>query len=317
MKNFVGLDSLAGFDGRSAVTIGTFDGVHLGHRFLIARTIEAARARGLESIVLTWDRHPSATLRPDKVPPLLTTPERKMELLEATGIDNVVVLPFDKELSSWPPERFVNDVLVQGLNAAEVVVGSNWRFGHKAAGDVALLAGLGEEVALTVDGVDLETIGGAAVSSSRVRAAIKGGDMKLARDLMARPFDADGVVEHGDDRGASLGFPTANVKVDESLAHPPIGVYAGRARVSLHGSDVWRPAAINLGTNPTFAAEGETIPPRIEAYLLDFEGDLYTHPIRIEFWERLRDEQRFDTPDALIAQIEQDVIQTGALIRGE
>lgn len=321
MKTFVGVDALEAPPQGSAITIGTFDGVHLGHRALIARTIADATPRGLTSVILTWDRHPAATLRPDKMPPLLTTPERKIELLSERGADVLAVLPFDDELSKWEPEKFVGEVLVKGLGARAIVVGSDWRFGRKAAGDVALLTELGRDLGFDVDGVNLEEVGEEAVSSSRVRAAVEAGEVELAERLLARPFDLDGIVVHGDDRGKDLGFPTANVDLAPELAHPARGVYAGRARVGRKPNTGaggwttdWHPAAINIGVNPTFGGDPDTNPLRVESYILDFDDDIYDEPIRIEFWKRLRDELKFETVAELIAQMERDVDATRTLI---
>ena len=309
----VGIESLTPSPAGSAITIGTFDGVHLGHRALIARTVGEARARGLTPVVVTWDRHPAVTLRPASAPPMLSSPERKIELLRATGVEVVAVLPFDEELSKKSPEEFVTEVLVNGLGARLVLVGRGWRFGHKAKGDVALLEELGRGLGFVAQGVDLEQIEGAPASSSRVRAAVTGRpapDLELAERLLGRPFDLDGVVEHGDARGAGLGYPTANLAIDPSIAAPPIGVYAGRARAA--GS--WFTAATNIGVNPTFGGDTTGAPPRIETYLLDFEGDLYGSTLRVEFWHRLRDEKRFDSPDGLVAQMAIDVEDTRRLV---
>lgn len=303
----VGIDALSPSPEGSAVTIGTFDGVHLGHRALIALTIAQARERGLSPVVLTWDRHPAATLRPEVAPPMLSSPERKIELLRETGADVVAVLPFDVPLSQREPESFVRDVLVTGLGARLVLVGEGWRFGRGRAGTVDLLAELGRDLGFEARGVTLEEVGGEAASSSRVRKAVTSGDLSSAERLLGRPFDLDGVVEHGDARGAGLGFPTANLSIDPTIAAPPVGVYAGRAR---HGES-WFPAATNVGVNPTF---GGTETPRIETYLVGFEGDLYGRTLRVEFWERLRDEKRFESVDDLVEQMGLDVEATKALV---
>ncbi len=261
-------------------------------------------------MVVTWDRHPNETLRPERVPPLLSTPERRVELIIERGPDVLVTLPFDKEMSSWPPERFVTEALVTGLGARAVFIGRGWRFGHKAAGDVDLLTRLGAEHGFGVEALELEQAEGGPVSSTRVREAVRSGDVPLARALLARPFDVDGVVQHGDDRGQALGFPTANIAIDPLLVNPPRGVYAGRARVG----DLWYRAAINVGVNPTFGGDPATTPLRIEAYLLDFSGDLYGRTLRVEFWERLRDEQRFESAEALIVQMRRDVQETERIV---
>ena len=309
MRTMVGLDSLEPSERGSVVTVGTFDGVHLGHRGLIARTIEKAEELGAESVALTWDRHPAETLRPDKAPPLLSTPERKRELLEETGVNAVAILPFDKEFSLMSAEDFVRDVLVQGLGTRSVLVGHDWRFGHKARGDVPLLTELGRELGFEVEGVDLQTVSGEPVTSSRARKAITGGDMEMARVLLGRPFDVDGVVVRGASRGKGIGYPTANLDVEAAIARPPIGIYAGVARVG----DRRVSAAINIGVSPTFGGEPGKSPVTIEAYLLDFNEEIYDQTVRLEFWKRLRDELKFDSVDALVAQMDQDVALTREL----
>jgi riboflavin kinase/FMN adenylyltransferase len=310
-QKLVGLEALAA-DGGSAITIGTFDGVHVGHRALIARAKERAQELGVRSCLLTWDRHPNMTLRPDRVPPLLTTQERKIELVEETGIDLVVVLPFDETLSHWPPERFVTEVLVNGLGVRAVVIGEGWRFGHKAKGDIALLEKLGAEHGFETEPLPIIEIAGEPASSSRVRRAVADGDMELAELLLGRPFDYQGEVVRGDDRGAGLGFPTANIALTPGLVNPPRGVYAGTASVDR----TTYPAAINVGVNPTFGGAETTTPMRIEAYLLDFANTLYGKTVRVGFLARLRDEIAFDSAEALVEQIEKDVAETRRIAAG-
>ena len=292
------------------MTIGTFDGVHLGHRALIARAVGKSHELGCESVVLTWDKHPNEVVHPDRIPRLIATPERRNELLAERGPDMLAMLQFDHELSQWSPERFVEEVLVKGLGVRAVFVGENWRFGKGASGNAELLVALGRELGFDAEPVTLEEVQGERVSSSRIRKAVEAGDMSLAAAMLGRPFDMDGVVVHGDARGQSLGFPTANVALDPKLVHPQRGVYAGRARVG----ESWFTAATNVGVNPTFGGDPASTPLRVESFLLDFSGDLYDQPIRIEFHERLRDEQRFDTPEALIAQMHSDVARTRALL---
>ena len=309
----MGVDALAPPPGGTSLTIGTFDGVHLGHRSLIARAVAHAQRLGVSSGVVTWDRHPSVVLRPDKVPPLLTSPERKIELLEEAGIDVLSVLPFTKEMSQWPPERFVEDVLVRGLGARVVSVGARWRFGHKAKGDVALLAELGRAHGFEVEEVELAQLEGGVISSSRVRRAVTDGDLALAATLLGRPLDVDGTVVHGDDRGAGLGFPTANMELEPGLAYPPRGVYACYVSLlPLSGSR--HLAAVNVGVNPTFGGDPGTTPMRIEAHLLDFDGDLYGRRLRVQFVQRLRDELAFPSADDLVAQMKQDVEAARAVL---
>jgi riboflavin kinase/FMN adenylyltransferase len=307
MRTIVGRALLEPPPEGAAIAIGTFDGVHLGHRALIAGAIESARRAGTEAIALTWDRHPSVTLRPDRVPPLLSSSDRKAELLRATGIDLLAVVAFDEEFSHLSPEEFVSSVLIEGLDARTVHVGHDWRFGHKAAGDVELLHKLGRDDGFDVFGVDLQEVSGQAVTSSRIRAAIGDGDVKLARTLLGRPYDVDGMVVAGESRGKTLGYPTANLDIDPSLARPPIGIYAGVAQVA----GLARPAAISVGTNPTFETAGRV---RVEAYLLDFAQEIYDERIRLEFWKRLRGEQRFDSSEELVEQMKRDVEATRAAV---
>ena len=325
MKTFYGIDTLEPPGNGSVITIGTFDGVHLGHRALIARAIAEAQSRDCSSAIVTWDRHPIATLRPEKKPTLLCSPERKIELLSERGEDILAVLPFDEELSQWSAERFVEEVLVRGLAARSIVVGENWRFGKGAAGNVELLREMGPNLGFDVVGMTLEELGDEPVSSSRIRKLIAEGDLDGASALLGRRFDLDGVVVHGDDRGKSLGFPTANVELPPGLANPPRGVYAGRARV---GGDAtmlppeegdpaprgWYRAAVNIGVNPTFGGDPDVHPARLEAYLLDLDADIYGAELRVELWSRLRDEEKFASADDLIAQMHKDVEDTRRII---
>ncbi|MDQ3532463.1 MAG: riboflavin biosynthesis protein RibF [Actinomycetota bacterium] len=314
MKTIHGLEALraeALGSKEASVVIGTFDGVHLGHRRLVGAGVARARAGGWVSSGVTWDRHPTQTLAPAKVPPLITPLARKQELLAALGLEVLVVLAFDESFRTWAPERFVTEVLAEGLGARAVGVGRGFRFGHGAAGDAARLERLGEGLGFRVHIEDLLELEGSPVSSTRVRAAIAAGDLAGARRLLGRPWDLDGVVLRGDRRGTSLGYPTANVRLGPLLAQPPSGVYAGRAGT---GGE-WFTAAVNVGVNPTFASEAP-VHPRLEAYLIGFSGDLYGRPVRVELWERLRDEIRFDSAEDLVAQIGRDVLATRKVVEG-
>jgi riboflavin kinase/FMN adenylyltransferase len=308
VRTLVGIEALDAPRSGSVVAIGTFDGVHLGHRGLIMQTMERAGELDAAGVVLTWDRHPATILRPDKVPALLASPERKLELLEAAGIDVVAILAFDQPFSQMSPEEFIDRVLVKGLRARAIYVGRNWRFGHKAAGNVDLLQATGAASGFEVDGVELQTVAGDVVSSSRVRRAITDGDMELARVLLGRPFDIDGRVVEGAARGKDLGFPTANLQVDPRLARPPLGIYAGMGRLG----ELSYEAAISVGVNPTFGGTEGTSPVSVEAHLLDFNDEIYGQTLRLEFHTRLRDEKRFDSVDDLITQIQADVTATHA-----
>jgi riboflavin kinase/FMN adenylyltransferase len=301
-----GVEELPAATSGSAVTIGFFDGVHKGHRSVIGRTVEVARRRGLTPVAVTFDRHPRETLTPGTAPLRLTTLDRKADLIAASGIETLVVLAFTEDFSSWSAEEFVERVLSKGLSARHVVVGSNFTFGHKAMGNLVTLADLGAVEGFTVEGVGLLKVGGRTVSSTSIREALSDGDLAWPSDALGRRFVLDGTVVQGAGRGRTLGFPTANLGVSPRLLVPGDGVYAGRA---LTGGRV-HVAAINIGVNPTFGAE----PRHVEAFLLDFEGDLSGDPMSIEFWHRLRDEERFDSAEALSEQIRRDVERTRELM---
>jgi riboflavin kinase / FMN adenylyltransferase len=268
------------------VAVGTFDGVHVGHREVIA---------GADT-VLTFDPHPSAVVSPNASPPLLTTLERKAELVEAIGVDELVVIPFDREFASRSAADFVDGVIVEALGATHVSVGENFRFGHKAQGDTAMLAADGRFETRVVPLLELD---GEVVSSSHIRGLVLGGAVMYAGRLLGAPFVVQGEVVHGDKRGRDLGFPTANLIPQSGYVTPGHGVYACRTG---EGAT----AAVNVGVRPTFVTgRGELI----EAFLLDFEGDLYGRTLRLEFLKRLRGEKRFDSIDALVAQMNLDVEQ--------
>jgi riboflavin kinase / FMN adenylyltransferase len=297
-----GLGALPCDGARSVVTIGFFDGVHRGHRGVLARTVEAARERDARSVAITFDRHPREVLTPGSEPRLLTTTERKAELIAESGLDVLVVLEFTPEFSGWSAGAFVDRVLVEGLSAAHVAVGGNFTFGHRALGNIGMLRALGPARAFTVEEVPLLRLEGRIVSSSSIRGALAEGDLTWPTAALGRPHAVDGVVVSGAGRGHGLGYPTANLRAFPRLLLPKVGIYAGRARTPA-GAHV---AAISVGTNPTFGFE----PLHVEAFLLDFDGDLVTRPISVEFVERLRDEERFETPEALIDAMAEDVRRT-------
>ncbi|HEX6401437.1 MAG TPA: bifunctional riboflavin kinase/FAD synthetase [Actinomycetota bacterium] len=303
-----GLDALPFPDGPSVVTLGFFDGVHLGHQQVLGRTVEAATERGARSVAVTFDRHPREILSPGTEPRLLTTVERKAALIEATGIDVLLVLGFTEELSRITAEDFVRDVLVGGLHAVHARVGSNVTFGHRAAGTVATLHEVGEPLGMTADEVELVTIGGRVVSSSSIREALVSGDLDWPRTALGRRFVLDGEVVPGAGRGKGLGYPTANLRTWPRLLLPGQGIYAGTAEL-FDGSRY--PAAIDVGTNPTFGVE----PLHVEAFLIDFpDEELRGQQLAIGFWERLRDEVRFDSVDELTEAIADDVERTRAAV---
>ena len=270
--------------------MGTFDGVHLGHREVIA---------GSDS-VLTFDPHPVSVVAPQHTPKLLTTPERKAELIASLGVEELIVIPFDTEFAKRSADEFISDVLVHALGARQVAIGENFRFGHKAQGDPRLLSA--DERFQTVVHPLLE-VDGEIVSSSHIRGLVLAGEVGEANLLLGAPFQLSGEVVHGDERGRDLGFPTANLIPDEALVCPGHGVYACLAD--------GRPAAVSIGVRPTFkTGRGELI----EAYLLDFDGDLYGSEMRIEFLERLRGERRFGNAEALVEQMHRDVERTRELV---
>jgi riboflavin kinase / FMN adenylyltransferase len=288
------------------VTVGNFDGVHLGHRALVQRTVAEARAAGGTAVVMTFDPHPARVLNPARAPAALTTPAQKQELLEGLGVDRLVVVPFTAKLASSSPETFVADVLVGALGARVVVVGESFRFGHRQAGDVARLSALGGELGFAVRALAPVLQDGRPVSSSRVREALKAGDVATARSLLGRSHFVDATVVRGDGRGKAIGVPTANLEPENEVV-PGVGVYSGRFRFP---DGAQRTAVVNVGRRPTFGGREITL----EAHVLDFDGDLYGARVRLSFEERLRDERRFSGKQELVAQIRRDVEKARSLV---
>ena len=288
----------------SAVTIGAYDGVHLGHRHLLGELRLLATTRGLSSAVVTFDRHPATVVRPRSAPALLTDLEQKLELLASTGVDLTLVVPFDMERANEGAEDFVIEVLVGSLGARVVVVGEDFHFGHARKGNVALLAEMGERYGFDVVGLSLETDpSGHAVSSTRIRTLLAGGDVMGAATLLGRPYQVRGTVVHGDGRGSTeLGFPTANIEIPAGMALPGEGIYACWYQRA-DGPPLQ--AAVSLGRRVTFHPEADH--PVLEAYVLDFRGDLYGEAARVSFVTRLREERRFETTEALVDQMGLDV----------
>jgi riboflavin kinase/FMN adenylyltransferase len=321
MQRWRGFESAAGGWGRSVVTIGVFDGVHKGHQAAIGHAVKRAKDLGVQSVLVTFDPHPSEVVRPGSHPAVLTEPARKAELIEALGVDVLCVVPFTPDFSRLSAEAFVHDVLVEHLHAALVVVGENFRFGHKAAGDVALLERLGRTFGFGVESaplVGLEPLpggeGGGALrgsvfSSTYIRSCVDAGDVMAAATALGRPHRLEGVVVRGDQRGRELGFPTANLLTHRFAAVPADGIYAAwlvRGRGAAGGLK----AAVSIGTNPTFSGRER----RIEAYVLDFDGDLYGERVALDFVARLRETRRYDRIEPLIAQMAEDVAQTRDLL---
>ena len=306
MELLHGLDALPLDAERSVVTVGFFDGVHLGHLAVLERTAQVARERGVPAVAVTFDRHPREVLSPGSEPRRLTTVDRQAGLIERAGIAVLVVLGFTPEFSRRSADDFIEHVLAGGLHAVHCVMGANFTFGHRAAGTVELLIERGPAHGFTAERVGLLELDGRPVSSSSIREALAEGDLGWPRRALGRRFVLDGTVVTGAGRGHGLGFPTANLRTWPRLLLPGRGIYAGRA-VAGGGAHV---AAISVGTNPTFGTE----PLHVESYLLDFEGDLVGHELSVEFWAYLRDEERFASPDALAEAIADDVRRTREIV---
>ena len=316
MYRWQGLDEVPAEWGKSVVTIGQFDGVHRGHQRVVARAAEVGRERGLPVVAITFDPHPDEVTRPGSHPPFLCSTRRRAELLGGLGVDAVCVLPFTLDFSRLDPDEFVRAVLVDKLHAAAVVVGEDFRFGHKARGDVQLLDKLGEKYDYTVEGLPLLVLDDVTISSTAIRTLLAAGDVAEAAKLLGRPHRVEGVVVRGHQRGRQLGFPTANVESPPHTAIPADGIYAGwLATLDETGAEVNRwPAAISIGTNPTFDGQARTV----EAYALDrTDLDLYGLHAAIDFGVRLRGTLRFDSIDALVEQMHKDVDQARGLCATE
>lgn len=303
------LDAVPADSGRSVVSVGNFDGVHRGHRVVLARAREIADRDGHRLVAVTFDPHPMAVLRPDHAPAVLIGLEARAELLAEAGVDEVLALPFSRETAAWSPLEFVDRVLVGTLDASTVVVGANFRFGSRAAGDVALLHEVGKGRGFTVEGIALD--GGPQVwSSTYVRTCLREGDVAGAAEALGRPFAVRGVVVEGDRRGRELGYPTANVPLAAGRAAPADGIYAGWLRHCDSG-ERW-PAAISVGTNPTFAGERDR---RAEAHVLDREDlELYGVEVEVAFVERLRGMTAFEDVGALLETMADDVRRTRVVL---
>ena len=299
------LDAPAWSGERSVITIGAYDGVHVGHQAVIAEVRRNAAARGARSVVVTFDRHPASIVRPESAPQLLTGLDQKLELLAATGVDATGVVHFDRAQAEEAPESFVKRVLVGCLATQMVVVGDDFHFGRNRTGNVALLRELGEEFDYAVEPVPLVQRDDGInepVSSTVIRRALHGGDVELATTMLSRPFEARGPVIHGDQRGRTIGFPTANVTVPNYICLPADGVYAGWY---VRPDGVSHPCAINLGRRPTFYEHADHS--LLEAHLIDFDGNLYGERARVEFVHFLRSERKFDGIEALRQQLMHDI----------
>ena len=281
----------------AAVAIGVFDGVHRGHQAVLRRLTDRAVAMDGRSIALTFDPHPLEFLDPSRAPRLLTTIGQRAEVMESCGVEIMGVLPF-LQIRDLDPALFAVEILSLRLNARWVTVGENFRFGRDRQGDADLLRSVGERQGFEVDVVSMVGGDSEVISSTRIRALLAAGDVEGAGELLGRRFELEGPVVHGDARGASIGFPTANLHVPERMAVPANGVYAAFATVE----GTTHPAVVNIGVRPTFGSNARTV----EAHLIGFDSDIYGREVSIAFVARLREERRFEGPDALVTQISKD-----------
>jgi riboflavin kinase/FMN adenylyltransferase len=320
MKRFDSLDDLPkDFPDRPVcLAIGVFDGLHLGHRALVDRAIESARERGALSAVLTFKRHPLALLAPPYEPPRLIALERRREILERQGLDLLIEIEFTKAFARVKADEFARDILAKRLKVVEVACGTTHRFGYRGEGDPAMLEALGRELGFAVWKAPTARLGSADVSSTAIRDSLLRGRVEEAREALARPYEWRGRVVEGDRRGRLLGFPTANLEPIERLLTPGRGVYACRAEIPAaqgkrgEATQLWD-AMINIGSRPTFDGSREVV----EAHLLDFQGDLYGREVWLRFLRRLRDERRFEGPEAIKAQLAEDARQTRDALAAE
>jgi riboflavin kinase / FMN adenylyltransferase len=317
VQRWRGLEATPADLGRTVVTIGMYDGVHLGHQKLIGAAVARAQAMRRPSLLLTFDPHPAEVVRPGSHPAILTNLDRKAELVAGLGVDAMCVLPFTAEFMRLPPETFTHTVLVEHLHAAQVVVGENFTYGHKAAGTVSTLTAEGRRFGFAVEGVplaeDSSDSGDVTISSTYIRACVAAGDMVSAARALGRPHRVDGVVVRGDRRGRDLGYPTANVESPPFTAIPADGVYAGHlvTRDPRGGASRERfPAAISVGSNPTFQGSRRTV----EAFVLDYDGDLYGEHVGVEFVSRLRPMAPFPDVEGLLVAMAKDVSDTREIL---
>jgi riboflavin kinase / FMN adenylyltransferase len=280
------------------LALGNFDGLHRGHRKILDRMRRVAEERGATSVIMTFDPHPPRVVRPDKAPPLLMTKAQKLEAIADAGVHGAAIVRFTRELSNWEPETFVRTVLVDWLRVAEVWVGANFLFGHDRSGNFSMLRVLGARYGFKAEKIDPVRYKDFVVSSTRIRRLVSEGRVDEASALLGHQYFLDGTVMRGDERGRTIGFPTANLCTENELL-PPHGVYATTARIAgiVHAS------VTNIGTRPTVDASGRTV---VETHIFNLDRDLYGQPIRIGFVQRLRDERRFESVDLLRAQIEAD-----------
>jgi riboflavin kinase/FMN adenylyltransferase len=285
---------------KTCLAIGVFDGVHLGHQQIIRQTVADARQHDAIALVITFDRHPSTVVAPDRVPPLIYSLPQKLGAIESLGADTLLLIHFDRAFSGQTGEAFIRGLARDLGKIQSICVGADFIFGHQRNGNVTLLKKLGDELGFTVHGLAAVSLDNQIVSSTRIREAIRSGNLDAASQMLGRPYAISGRVVAGDGVGRKLGFPTANLDT-AGLVLPPNGVYLGLAKIG----EKPQPAALNIGFRPTLATGGSQL--RVEAHLLDFSGDLYSRELEIEIGEKLRDERKFGSFEELKAQIARDV----------
>jgi len=297
MKIFHGIDN-ANIAKPTVLTLGVFDGLHLGHQRIMKRVVERAGAAGAVATAITFDPHPRAVLHPESAPPLLQTLDQRLANFEVLGIEQAIVVKFDREFASQPAEQFLLDVVHDRFHAKEVYLGHGFAFGKDRGGNIELLKKMGAELGFVADEVEEVQVRGQRVSSSAIRRLLSEGRVNLARVMLDRPYGVEGVITRGNRRGHTIGFPTANLTPTNRVV-PKFGVYATATLID----GVWRRSITNIGVRPTFEDASE---PSIESYIFDFDGDLYGDVLRVRFLHRIRDERKFSGIDELRAQIEKD-----------
>jgi riboflavin kinase/FMN adenylyltransferase len=297
MKIFHGTEN-ANIARPTVLTLGVFDGLHLGHQKIMHKVVERAKALKVSATAITFDPHPRAVLHPESAPPLLQTLDQRLANLEVLGIDQTIVIRFDRDFASQSAENFLRDTIHDRLHAKEVYLGKGFAFGRARGGSIELLRKMSSELGFVADEIDEVKIRGLRISSSKIRELLAAGRINLARRMLGRPYGVEGVIVRGDRRGHTIGFPTANLHPHNRVI-PKYGVYASATLID----GTWRRSITNLGVRPTFGAESE---PSIESYLFDFDGDLYGDVLRFRFLHRIRDERKFSGIDELKAQIGRD-----------
>ncbi|MEO6051517.1 MAG: bifunctional riboflavin kinase/FAD synthetase [Pyrinomonadaceae bacterium] len=297
MKIFHGTEN-ANISRPTVLTLGVFDGLHLGHQAIMKTVVERAMIANAVATAITFDPHPRAVLHPETAPPLLQTLDQRLANLNVLGIEQAIVIPFTREFAGQPAEDFLTNIIHDRLHAKEVYLGKGFAFGKDRGGNIELLRGLGEKLGFVADEVDEVQIRGQRISSSAIRELLAAGSVNLARRMLGRPYGVEGVIIRGNRRGHTIGFPTANLKPHNRVI-PRFGVYATATLID----GTWRKSITNIGVRPTFENDAE---PSIESFIFDFDGDLYGDVLRVRFLHRIRDEKKFNSIDELKAQIEKD-----------